>query len=266
MVLQKANQVSENLKHLRRGGIRDRLCEISNRVKQDDLAPAQHSDLLYALTLEAHINKALRIMADLPDEAFRSLARRVTFSLCTASVDLQMAYFRRVIDLGMAVQPDIARDLILPTVKHQDPVLLESFLEISFPHHQKISGVLPLYQIICAITSARDPGCGAILARILMKSPASYFGVLRIEGTQLANNPKPALAILIANHGVVDEASLGAISRELRSKSDYAALFAASAHGDLARRAYAWRWDLEQFVGLPLREIRKLDARAGGAI
>lgn len=259
---EKARQMFRTQNNPRINGLRKRLSEMSEKARRDELTSEDRDDLIFALYRKTRINQALRIVLELPKKEFQALSHRIRTDLSSASPDLQVSYYWRAMRSGVDLQKDEARGALRLAASQMNPALLDALLQKGFPGWQEDFGDFPRLRVLGAIESARDPGCGAILARFVNKDPSVFVAALRVNAAQLANNPKPALAIVIATRGSFDHKTLEVISRALGSSTPYASLFHDSTHGELARRAYAQRWDLEQFISLPLREIRTLDARA----
>lgn len=258
---ERLRQMVEQIDYPRLSGLRKRLSGMSEKARRGKLTSEDHDDLIYALTRKNRIDQALRVLLELPEKEFRALAQRTRADLSSASAGLRAGYYRRATRTGVELQKDEARGALRLAASQMDPALLDAMLQKGFPGWQEDFGEFPRQRVLGAIESARDPGCGAILARFVSQDPSVFIAPLRINAAQLANNPKPALAIVIATGGDFDQKTLEVISRALGPGHDYAALFQGSAHGVLARRTYARRWDLARFISLPLREIRKLDAR-----
>lgn len=199
----------------------------------------------------------------LPDDVFRKVAAKVLDNAFSPDPVQLTDYYRRMIALDAGLRQERALGALYMAAEQGDPQLLEALWTRGVSGADGSYTVFARRRALNAIRSTRDPGCGKILAGWVRGDPFGFVKVLRVDPLQVADDIKPALALLIAAGGELDQEDVARIARVMELHTGYRHLALDSSHSRMSRRAYAQGWDLEHFISLPMTDIVAADALAG---
>lgn len=249
---------SRHARHRLVGDVRPEIDRIRSRfeiVKR--VPPGDASYLRDALKIQRHQAQIVAFLLTLPSADFKRIATDIREPLTGVKPKIACGFFKRVLKEDVELRNNVAMHYIAPAARIGEPAFLERLLTGCF--ERSFSG-FDAMTLLNAIMGCRDAGSGRILTQWVEAHPEAFLDGLNAGATEHKTNPKAPMAVMIAVNGEIPEQLRRRLSDVMGGHHEYAPLFNPGAHAAIARKAYAARWDLADFIGKPLREIRAADA------
>jgi hypothetical protein len=224
-------------------------------MSQDGFLREHDRTLLISLLYNSsHQRATVRWMMALPDHLFSLVSVAIIKRLEKIPFYEEIPVYRRMGKLDV-INKKAAIDFLTPVARANEPALFERVLNIGFPLK---GATFDDFILLQAVEAIQDPGTAAIMARWIMAQPQRYMNACRINPHKIANNPKPAIALLTIPGFDISEMDMNIIHRTLAGRSPMANLFMPSNHQRLVRYAFSKQTSLAQVLGCKLRELKKL--------